>query len=498
MTSAQSPAQSSGRPSGRPSGRAAIIDALGGPALAPLWGAVHDRLSTGRPVTSVRVGPLGEDQQSALADLFGLDRLPGPRTTIRLDRLDALLTATFGVDTRAVAEALLGPIGDRAGSRAAAAHARSELWDWLTAHPVVVAEPALRPWAADARRAGLVDGSVDNTRALLGAALRVLAACPADGRPLPALADALLGRTHALDDGTRLSTLVLRGLAARYGVPAPTGAGERRMLWERAGVACDALSAQALVAGLRPTGDDALSRALRLWADVGQASIVTLAQLRACPGLRMARAGTARAGGEAGEAGAGREAEAGRGRGANGDAGTGTGTGTGTGAGEERGGAVTVGVVENPSVIAMAIGRFGARCPPLVCTSGWPSSAAVLLLHQLAQAGLRLRYHGDFDGDGLRIAAHVMARSGAVPWRMSTADYVAALPGAATPGSGTEDGRTARPGQVSEAPWDADLAQAVRAHNIAIYEERLVPILLADLAEPAEKAEKAGLAGRPG
>ncbi|OAA27486.1 TIGR02679 family protein [Frankia sp. EI5c] len=431
--------------------RAEILAALDRPGLAPLWDALHDRLSTGRPVTSVRVGPLDDDQQAGLADLFGLDRLPGPRATVRLDRLDARLTVAFGADTRTVVAILRGPIGDRAGSRAAAAHARDELWDWLAAHPVVAAEPALRTWAADARRAGLVDGSVDDTRALLDSALRVLAACPADGRPLPALADALLGHTHALDDGTRLSVLVLRGLAARYGGPAPTGAEERRALWERAGVASDALSAQVLVAGLRLTGDDPLSHALRLWADAGQASAVTLAQLRAFPGPRAAEeGGKARVGGEPG-----------------------------------GGGTVAVGVVENPSVLAMAIARFGARCPPLVCTAGWPSAAAILLLRQLAQAGLRLRYHGDFDGDGLRIAAHVMARTGAVPWRMATADYLAALP-SVLEGERPEIVRVAaRPGQVSEAPWDADLAAAVRANDIAISEERLVPILLADLADLA-------------
>ncbi len=75
----------------------------------------------------------------------------------------------------------------------------------------------------------------------------------------------------------------------------------------------------------------------------------------------------------------------------------------------------------------MAIARFAASCPPLVCTAGWPSGAAIMLLRRLAASGAHLRYHGDFDGGGLRIAAHVMARTGAEPWRMATADYLAAV-----------------------------------------------------------------------
>ena len=61
----------------------------------------------------------------------------------------------------------------------------------------------------------------------------------------------------------------------------------------------------------------------------------------------------------------------------------------------------------------MALARFGRRCPPIAVTSGWPNSAVILLLQKLSAAGSRLHYHGDFDGEGLRIAAAVVARTGA-------------------------------------------------------------------------------------
>jgi hypothetical protein len=46
---------------------------------------------------------------------------------------------------------------------------------------------------------------------------------------------------------------VLRGLAG-LDEPLPATAAERRALWQRAGIECDALSTSVLVAGLRPTG----------------------------------------------------------------------------------------------------------------------------------------------------------------------------------------------------------------------------------------------------
>ncbi|MGW0859050.1 DUF2397 family protein, partial [Streptomyces sp. NPDC002690] len=53
---------------------------------------------------------------------------------------------------------------------------------------------------------------------------------------------------------------------------------------------------------------------------------------------------------------------------------------------------------------------------------GWPNSAAVHFVRLLAEHGADLRHHGDFDGEGIRIAAHVFAKTSARPWRMSAAD----------------------------------------------------------------------------
>ncbi|MEC3977966.1 TIGR02679 family protein [Amycolatopsis sp. H20-H5] len=384
------------------------------PGLRPLWRAVHERLSSGRPVSTVRVGPLADAEREALADLLGLAKLPAEYATVSLSRLDAVLEP-LGLDLHTVVADLLGPLDDRAARRAEAAAERTELWHWLETHDVVVSQPALGDWTAQVRRAGVV------SRELLERALHVLSRLPAGGVPLPAFADEVLGDAHALDDGTRESSLVLRALATVYSTEPPASAAERRALWERAGIADDALSAVVLATGLAPGGDGIAAVILRACATSGNAAALTLGQLRATTFTDVPP---------------------------------------------------DVWIVENPSVLAVALSRFGGACPPLVCTSGWPNSAGMLLLDVLAAAGASLHYHGDFDGEGLRIAAHVMARTGARPWHLTTSDYLTAL---ATNPTGTPVGR------VTDAPWDPALADALRTHKTAVAEERVTDRLLTSI-----------------
>ncbi|MEU9129527.1 TIGR02679 family protein [Kitasatospora sp. NPDC048540] len=394
------------------------------PALRPLWRAVHDRLSAGRPVSRIRVGPLDEAGREALADLLGLDRLPGAEPTIPLARLETAVADACGRPVREVVAAILGPVGDRAADREREAGRRAAVWDWLAGHEVVTAQPVLLEWAAQLRGHGLIDGSPERTRGLLTAALTVLAAVPADGEPLPVLAARLLdGDSHALDDGTRLSSLVLRALAVLYGTGVPEDAAARRALWSRAGVTDDELSATVLAAGLRLPGDGPLARTARICAEAGHPVSLTLAQLRS-PGPLGGLGGP-------------------------------------------------VHLTENPSVLALALRRFGPSCPPVVCTSGWPNTAVVHLLHLLADRGAALRHHGDFDGEGIRIVAHVLARTGAAPWRMTAADYRAAV---------TRVPAGPDPGRLTPAPWDRDLVDAMAELRTAVVEEVVADELMADLA----------------
>jgi uncharacterized protein (TIGR02679 family) len=400
--------------------------------LAPLWSALRSRFERGDgPVRRVRVGPLDREQQTALADLLGSARLPGQFAEVTVAAVDAALVP-LGLDVRAALEAVGGPLQDQHAERVRGRSLRDALWTWLAEHPVVTAEPALRVWTEQVRSAGLVGGSAEATRTLLERALAVLAALPGGGEPLAVFAERHLHDSHALDANHRLPGLVLRAVAAIHDIEPPRDAAARRALWQLAGLECDALSATVLVAGLRIAGGGPLAATLSAWADAGQAVSVTLAQLRTAPpvlpmlpALPVSPALPVLSGEH-------------------------------------------VRIVENPSVLATAIDRHGAHCPPLVCTSGWPTTAAIELLRRLAAGGAKLWCHADLDGEGIRIAAHVIARTGARPWRMSAGDYLAAVPAQGGPPAG----------RVTEAPWDAELAGALRDRGVAVLEERVAGLLV--------------------
>jgi uncharacterized protein (TIGR02679 family) len=98
------------------------------------------------------------------------------------------------------------------------------------------------------------------------------------------------------------------------------------------------------------------------------------------------------------------------------------------------------------------------------------------LLSQLALAGARLCYHGDFDWPGLRIANHVMREHNAGPWRFNAADYIAAVR--------TASGLAQRlEGVTVKASWDDELAAAMHEHGVAVAEEAVAAQLLSDLTD---------------
>ncbi|MFD9814051.1 DUF2399 domain-containing protein [Streptomyces sp. NPDC059080] len=72
------------------------------------------------------------------------------------------------------------------------------------------------------------------------------------------------------------------------------------------------------------------------------------------------------------------------------------------------------------------------------------------------------------------IAACVLDKAPARPWRMSAADYRAAV-------ARTSGGRP--PGRLTEAPWDAELAGVMAEYGTAVVEELVADVLLEGLAE---------------
>ncbi|MEK8172847.1 DUF2399 domain-containing protein [Streptomyces sp. M19] len=113
----------------------------------------------------------------------------------------------------------------------------------------------------------------------------------------------------------------------------------------------------------------------------------------------------------------------------------------------ERAGQRRIHVCENPAVLAAAADAYGPECPPMVCVQGQPSTAALTLLRRMCDQGVALRYHGDFDWGGLRIASTLFRSVPWSPWRFTAADYRAAV--------ASDLSSLSLTGMPTDAPWDA-------------------------------------------
>lgn len=404
----------------------AAADRLARPELAPLVDELFRRFGDGDdPVTLVVRNPPTAARE-ALADLFGLDRLPPPDPRIRISRLVEVLGVGSVRSLRDVVESLRGPLPDRRTDRLADRAARDGLWSWLAAEAAVLTSLGGRPgWDAawvDRMRAQGARGGVDAHRGRLEAALRMLRALPADGVPLAGFANDHLGDPHALDRGHRLPAIVLDAVALAGEAPLATGAESARHLWESVGVAPDPLSSTVLALGLSGDGSPApLGAWLSAARAAGEPVVLTLAQLRRWPIAPLASG-------------------------------------------------VTAYVVENPSLVAEAA-RTGWSGPPLVCSSGRPTVAVVTLVRRLAAAGGTVRQHADFDAAGVAITAWLAERAGTTPWRMTAGDYLSAAAGR------HEDGSP--PVVLPPTPWDPPLRTAMLDTGIRVYEEEFRADLLA-------------------
>ncbi|MFG1998603.1 TIGR02679 family protein [Spirillospora sp. NPDC048911] len=395
---------------------------LGDPALGRLVTVLARRIELGRPLTGqVVLSQPSDAEVRAIRALLGSGRVGrGGSVTIPLDQVTAALAgAGVAPDLRSAVEALAGPITPRATIAATEDASRHASLDALAAgrHAGTI---WYEQWATEMAAGGTLTRLVRrNETGLVTAAVAVLNLLPAPGTPLPAVAERATGDTKALS-GTPLANLILRALALRAGSGPPRGGEAERILWESAGVITDDLSSHVLVLGLPAHGDHPLADWLTQAADRHTPFRITLHQLVTMPITPRA---------------------------------------------------TVVHVCENPSVLRAAVAA--AITVPLICTEGVPSTACNRLLRALAGTGARIRWRGDFDWTGLRTTTTAIERYGAEPWRMSSADYDAALAiGDSEPLRGT----------ATSSPWDPRLRERMIETGRAVMEERLIPLLLADLS----------------
>ncbi|EGV27725.1 Conserved hypothetical protein CHP02679 [Thiorhodococcus drewsii AZ1] len=387
------------------------------PELARILRAVRTGLERGG-AERVSIADPTEQERRALDELLGRKPSTGARLGLSLGQLeDTLRRAGLAPDLRSSVEALGGPLRNPSWERDERERAWRRVFDSQGAKAERLGAGA---WLAALEREGLLKrlAGQDHARAetLLSHALGVLRCLPQRGKTLSALAAECLGDAHGLDEGRPVATLVRRALNDDA-QPDSSDA-----LWASAGVLVGGgITSSVLALNLRVETGGATASIVDAAAGSGEPIYLTLRQLLRDPPAWAPCA-------------------------------------------------MPVSICENPAVVAEAANALGSDCAPLICTRGQPSAAVVTLLNQLAAAGIRLRYHGDFDWPGIRIANGIIGRHGAIPWRMGAADYLEA---ADSGKSLTED--------TVVADWDPELGRAMQERGQVIEEERVLQTLLTDL-----------------
>ncbi|SCF07032.1 TIGR02679 family protein [Micromonospora haikouensis] len=397
----------------RPDGPADLVDQPGWRRLLAAARRSLERTG-GRLDTTVTLATPTDDERLVVIGITGTHRsTAAARLSVRLGDVDEHLRAAHGVGLVEVLAAM-APLRNRPSDLKREAVARDAVLalanDGRHAHTAWYAE-----WLDGLRRDGTLTRVV-RTGLPFGDVVRVLDALPAADEPIPVFADRVLEDTKALTDGP-LRGLVLRAVATWQQAALPVDGERERALWESVGLVPDDLASQVLVLNVPATGG-LLGRWLTEAAQAGVPIRVTLHQLRLAP-LTL-----------------------------NCD---------------------EVYVCENPAVLRAATTALGAQAPPLICTEGVPSVAVHTLLW--AAQGAVIRWRNDFDWTGVRLTAAALQRyPGAVPWRMTAADYL--------PAAGTG---TALLGTPTRTPWDESLSESMRRAGRAVMEERLLDRLIADL-----------------
>ena len=395
-----------------------MADELHSAPLRGLWEKAREALESQQ--STFRLELPDEETQQAVGDLLGRPMM-GYGTRIKVSTLDSRVQERFGLGLAEALEIVHGrPVGtssvrddqpESAGIVRSALEEHSVRGGWTDA------------WIQWIHQYGRI--ADEDLPSIAQRAAAVLSRLVLDAEPSSWCSRAeLAAQVGELDNGMPLTRVVLRAAALAHGVAAPGNERERCELWERCGVVLDAVSATMPTWALPVVGDDGWSQSIRQRTALGLPAHVTHLDLAAAP-ARLVEPGT------------------------------------------------TIAVCENPRVLEAAALQDIRH--PLVSLAGYPSTVALSLLRRLSADGANLRYHGDFDWTGLRIAGAVMDL--AQPWRMSAADYRQALDDAARD-------RIDVPSLVGApvaSPWDPALSELMANTGRAVEEETVLPTLLDDL-----------------
>ncbi|MFE7439341.1 DUF2399 domain-containing protein [Streptomyces chartreusis] len=330
------------------------------PDLAPLWHAVHDRLSAGKSPTdiaTVTVPDLPPGGAAALRSWLdtpeqrrrgrtSIQRTPAG-TKIPLRALLTVLTLPADQLQPLVEQAVGRPVVNRKINRLQSAQLRLELWEYAAARlsdlPVLLSR---------LKSAGFEDDAATEMRRLIDALASLIRELPHQPpRSLAKLAHDHAGDPHYFDPAALAGQRLVSAVAELAGRPEPTRPDHIRALLADHGIIADRLSATVLLHQVRAVGGGPIDR--RLNGATTPVALNLLDLTRTPPRLASQ----------------------------------------------------TLTVVENPSVLETAMEY--ASTQPMACTSGQLRAVDHALLQLAVDQGLRLRYAGDLDGAGLHIAATV-------------------------------------------------------------------------------------------
>lgn len=380
--------------------------------LAPLWAAIHDRLCAGHDpgsITTVHVRNLSLSGVATLRSWLDTSarRRRGPSavgigpkgTSVPVRELLTVLGVDAG-QLAALAEIALGrPIVNRAAARKNAVQVRHDLWAY--AADMLPTMPSV---VARLRATGIGDSDAP-TRRLIDALAKAAQHIPAEPPiSLAKLSHDCAGDPHFFDLDTAAGARLVAAIAELTGRKEPTRPDLIRRLLLDAGVIADRLTATVLLYQVSAVGHGPIDRRLR---DSNAPVALTLLDLTKNPPTLARQILT---------------------------------------------------VVENPSIIEAAMAS-GSRLP-LACTSGHLGSVDHELLQLAVNQGIHLRYAGDLDDPGLKIAEYVRQTYGAELVAMDTAIVTAAGP---VP--------SLIPLDPFPQPADAELAAALRTTGNVIFQE---------------------------
>lgn len=256
---------------------------FGNPDLRWICERVRRRLEGGRALEGVILkNDVTPGEQEALDGLLGRRPRSRKTLTVRLEELDALVReAELADDIESAIVALEGPFANRRTEREAEVRAWEALFG--NARDAVADSAILVEWLDGMRSSGLLKrltaSDLPQARNLLWQAISVLRNLPREGIPLPAFAANVLGDSHALDRGTPLSSILLRGIAMLGGVDTWQSPDQRRDAWSAVGVICDELSHPVLVWNLQLPDAHPLRDWLSAGAKLGEPFYLTTRQL---------------------------------------------------------------------------------------------------------------------------------------------------------------------------------------------------------------------------